>query len=204
MGGFLNPVKLIGNSASDLNKNFIFKLYDSFLCAENLCFKILQLTRYKSLAVCKRLFSYVFLGNKLLKGIRHFDVVAENSVIADFQLLDSRFLLLGLLNGSNITLAVMNNISQLVKLGIKAVLYHVALTDSERRFFLDGLVDKLGNIRQKVNAPASLVEERRFALGNSALDIRQKPYRRKKRTKLLCIGGFVNNSRHQPFHVADI
>ena len=65
MGGFLDSVKLVGNLTSDLNENFIFELYDSFLCAENLGFKVFQLARYKSLAVCKRLFSYIFLGTSI-------------------------------------------------------------------------------------------------------------------------------------------
>ena len=174
MSRLLYSVKLVGNLASYLNEDLVFKLYYSFLSAEHLCFQILQLARYKPLAVCKRLFSYVFLGDKLLERIRHFNVISKNSVVTDFELLYTCFFLLRLLNCGNIALAVMNNVSQLVQLRIEAVLYHIALTHGKRRLFPDRRIYKLGNIRKKINAGVRFPQKGGAALGYSAFDVGQK------------------------------
>ena len=61
----LNAGELRTGALSDIVKNLVFEFDDSVLRAENLCLKILELLSYESLAVCKGLFSYIFVGYKL-------------------------------------------------------------------------------------------------------------------------------------------
>ena len=142
---------MLGSLFPDGIEDLIFKPYNSFLRSENLGFKLFKLLSYKSLAVCKRLLSYVILGHKLLESVGHFNIIAENAVIADFELFDTCFLLLSVLNVGNISLSVGNNVTQGIKLFIKAVFNHAALAHGKRRLVNNRAVNQRRKLVKRKN-----------------------------------------------------
>ena len=90
-----NPLKN-GNIARKhfhkLAEQMLFEPGSSVRTAENLPFQIFEFLRRIAHAVCERLSGNVGIGNFILKGVGHFNVIAEHAVKPDFQVADPRAL----------------------------------------------------------------------------------------------------------------
>ncbi len=71
----------------------MFKLTAPVLCTQDALFKLFEFLSYEALTAYKSLLSDVSIRHKLLVGIGHLYVIAENSVIPYFKLRNTCFFL---------------------------------------------------------------------------------------------------------------
>lgn len=74
----------------EFRKNAVFEGNGFFFGCENFRFELFELVRNKTFAADKRLFALKTVRNFVEEGVGHLNIIAENSVIADFERTDTR------------------------------------------------------------------------------------------------------------------
>ena len=114
-----NPLKN-GNIARKhfhkLSEQMLFEPGSRVRAAEDLPFQIFEFLRRIAHAVRERLSGNVGIGNFILKGVGHFNVIAEHAVKPDFQVADPRALPLARFKLQHERLAVVLHGAQFVEL----------------------------------------------------------------------------------------
>ena len=77
------------NLITDLTEQIVLEIHQTILCAEDRILKFLEFRRDVTLRICQRLLSHIIIGNHILKGIRHFQIVTEYFIVLDSKVLDS-------------------------------------------------------------------------------------------------------------------
>ena len=107
------------------------------LGTQNLFLVFLQLLRDVALGLCQGLLAHPLLRHLVLVGVAHFEVVAEDVVVAYLQALYARLLCLALLNLQQVVLTTVGDVAQLVQLGVHAVADDAALLHQLWRVILN-------------------------------------------------------------------
>src|SRR5512142_1741642 len=110
----------------------------------------LELRRYEPLGVRERLLSDIVLWHGSEVRLGHFDIVAENLVVAYFERTDARALPLALLDARDPSLAFGADGPQPVKTGVIPFFDQPALPERKGRIVVNGLVDELIQVREVV------------------------------------------------------
>ena len=105
----------------DVGIDALFDHQHLLLGPEDLLLVFLQFLGDVAFGIGEGLLADPALGNLVLMGVAHFDIVAEDVVVADLERRDARRLALALLDACQVILAVERNAAQVVQLGIHAV-----------------------------------------------------------------------------------
>jgi len=117
------------DAGDDVGIDALFDHQHLLLGAEDLLLVFLQLLGDVAFGIGEGLLADPGLGHLVLMGVAHFDIVAEDVVVADLERRDARRLALALLDACQVILAVERDAAQVVQLGIHAVGDDAALLD---------------------------------------------------------------------------
>ena len=105
----------------DVGIDALFDHQHLLLGPEDLLLVFLQLLGDVAFGIGKGLLADPALGHLVLMGVAHFDIVAEDVVVADLERRDARRLALAMLDACQVILAVERNAARVVQLGVHAV-----------------------------------------------------------------------------------
>ena len=142
-GCALNSFQLGGEEVAYLRKDIRLQRESLVLGAENGVFSVFQLLGDEALGVGEGLLAYPALGDKVIVGACHLQIVAEHAVEAYFQILYACGFLLALLYLVDDAPAVVHYVAKLVKLLVEALLDDTAVLDGDRRLVHDGILHKV-------------------------------------------------------------
>ena len=171
----LHPGGLHGKMLPELGENLVFQSGEPLFGGEHLLFQLFQFRCDVALAVGQSLLADVVHGYLVDKGLGNFNVVTENTVVADFQRADAGLLPLCGLNGQNGAGAALHNIPQAVCLLVSTGTDDAALPDSKGRLVHDGVFDQIGAVGEGINGLFQLGKEGRFQIAQLPFYLRQSP-----------------------------
>ncbi|MMZ61632.1 hypothetical protein D1872_237910 [compost metagenome] len=175
-GETLQPFDLRGDLFTDLVKQPVLQIGHLFLGLEDERFLLFQFRRYESLGVGQRLFPFVAsFRQRRQVGLRHFDIVAEHLVVADFQRFDAGRLAFRRLQLRNPALAVRACQAQLVQPGMETALNDAAVPDRHRRFVRNRRFNQFGQIAAIVHIRRDGPERRGWGCRAKLFDRRNLP-----------------------------
>ena len=144
-----------------LVEELCFERQNLVLGTENLLLVLLQLLGDVALGLGQRLLAHPFLRHQVLIRITHFQVVAEDVIVAYLQALYARQLGLALLNLQQVVLAAVGNVAQLVELLVHTVADDAALLHQLWRvglnLALNTVAERLAEIQPLANALQGVV-----------------------------------------------
>ena len=91
---------------------------DAFVGGQDFAFVLLELGRGEALGICQGLLALEIGGDQVQIGVGHFDVKAEDLVVANLERGDSGALALALFHGGDDLAAVLAQVAQLVEFGV--------------------------------------------------------------------------------------
>ena len=147
----LHAMHLGCNTVAHLNKYIIFQSGQTFLCTEHRAFELLELIGDVSLTVCECLLANVIFRDSVRVGTGNLDIVAEHTIITDFQLRNTGFFAFLLLDSRNFSLAAAREITKRVNLLVIAAANQTAVSKKDRRLLDDSRFNQLAHILKQVN-----------------------------------------------------
>ena len=142
-------------------------------------------------------------GNQILGGVGHFNIIAEDPVVADFEPLDAGALAFLFFNGGDEFLAAAHIMLQYIEILAVAWFDHAAFPDGERGFVHNGAFHEIADIAQCVNGVEDPADFAGFQGANRIFNSRQGFSCIGQRTDFAGIGGAIDNAGNEAFDVAD-
>ena len=199
--GFLDTRQFGRNFMQQIVKELAFQDSQTLVCAQDLVLQYLQILGDVPLRVGQRLLADKICRHLVRKGTAHLDVITEHPVVADLQRADARFLLELCLQRGKVTFAAVDDVPQLVHLGVVARVNDASVLEHGRRILVDRCEDQLLDIGQFVD-----ISQQRGDLGAA-----EGPGQRLQAGQLLTGGGkrvdfprrgrTVHRARHQALDV---
>ena len=121
----------------------IFQGVELVLCVEDTVLQFLEALGRITFGADQGLFADIIVGYKIFKGIGDLKIVSENLVVFDPQIFDACSLPVLCLQIHQPLAAVVAGIPQMVDIRIIAGFDDSSLSDRERRFIHNGLIQKL-------------------------------------------------------------
>ena len=139
------------NTVAHLNKHIIFQSGQAFLCTEHCAFELLELIGDVSFTVCERLLANVIFRDSVRVGTGNLDIVAEHTIITDFQLGNTGFFAFLLLDSRNFPLAAAREITKRINLFVIAAADQSVCSKKGRLLLDDSRFNQLTHIFRLVN-----------------------------------------------------
>ena len=202
-GAGLDPGHLAGKLRTQVGEQLIFQGGDPVAGGENIALQVFQLLGDIALAVYQGLLSDIGVGDLILEGVGHLDIIAEHLVIADFQGADTGFLfLLGLHRGHE-ALAPVEDAPEPVHLRVEAVPDKLALPDGEGGLVPEGIGNTLCQVIQGVQGAVELVEATLGEGRQQRLDSGKLFHGGPQGHHIPAPGAAVDDAAHEPLHITD-
>ena len=190
-----------GNLVTHRDKHLILESGQAFLRTEHGALELFQLLGDIALAVRKRLLTNVVLRNRLRIGAADLNIIAEHTVVANFQLADTGTLAFRLLDFGNFTLTAGRKVAQTVNLLVEALADHAAFPKKNRRLIHDGLLDQRANVFKQINLAGQLTQHSLSEQSSLRSDLRQARNCRRQRTQITAVCSAVGYAPNQALHI---
>ena len=89
LGRMMDSVYLIADTCKNLLEDIIFQVSKAIFRTQDLILHLFQFFRIESLSIRKSLLTDITIRNQVLKGIRNFQIIAENLVILNAKFLNT-------------------------------------------------------------------------------------------------------------------
>ena len=198
---FLDRLDIVLYKISDTEEKFILQLIDLRLGVQHQIFHLFQFRRDETFRIGQSLFSYVVFGDQIKIGLGHFQIIAEDPIVPDFQVFDAGPLAFGVFEIGYPLLSVFDGKVQIVQLFRKAGLDQTALFDGERRLFTDRAVDHIVNFRQAVNIVVDLPQRGSLHRAEIRFDLRQHRDRIAQGDEISAVGIAAGNAPGQTLKI---
>ena len=160
----------------------------ALLGAEDFALHLLQFRRDESLGVGQSLLAGVMLRHLVEVGAGHLDEISEHGIKPHLERGDAGFLDLLLLQLGDPVLALGGAPAQFVERGVEALADDAAVLESHRWIVGDGPRNQVGHLRQLVQLPSQLAQQRRDVIGCFLLEHVLAEGRRDRVGRLLHLG----------------
>ena len=204
VGGSLDAVELTADGAEQFGEELVFQRDEPLVRAQNLAFQLFQLLRDVAFAGGEGLFADVGLRHHAFIGVADLDEVAENVVVADFQLGDAGLLPQTGLELGEDALGVIPDGTQFVHLGVVARGDDAAIFQGGGGFRVNGRVDFGLDVVQRVDFGRKLGQFRAAAALGQLFQVGQTVAGLRHCVDLFRGGGTVDGSGHHPLEVGDV
>ena len=141
-GGMLEGGQFGENGGAKLAEDFGFEGAGAFVAAEDTAFHFLQFGGDKALRVGRGLLSRVVTGDRSEVGFGHFEVVAENGIVANLEGLDAGAFDFAVLQFGDPAASFGAGTAEFVEVRVVSRADHAAFPDGRRRFVDDGGFEK--------------------------------------------------------------
>ena len=203
MGGLLDADEALGDGLPHAAEQFIFEFRDPFLGTQDFGFEFFQFAGDVPLGIREGLLADPFLRYVALERTGHFEVVAEDLVVADLQFRDAgAFPLLGF-DGGEVPLTVRDDVAEFIEFGTVALFDHAAFPDREGRVFGDGLLDEGHDVFQGVDVRLDALHEAGLCALQKQFDGQQALYGLIEAAQLSRVRRAVGDAGDEPFHIVD-
>ena len=203
VGGLLDADEALGDGLPHAAEQFIFEFRDPFLGTQDFGFEFFQFAGDVPLGIREGLLADPFLRYVALERTGHFEVVAEDLVVADLQFRDAgAFPLLGF-DGGEVPLTVRDDVAEFIEFGTVALFDHAAFPDREGRVFGDGLLDEGHDVFQGVDVRLDALHEAGLCALQKQFDGQQALYGLIEAAQLSRVRRAVGDAGDEPFHIVD-
>ncbi len=202
-GGLLDAYEALCDRFADSAEQFVFELRNAFLGSQDLRFEFLEFSGDIAFGVGQGLLADPFLGHIALERTRHFQIVAEDFVVTNFQFGNAGALPLLRLNGGKVPLAVLHDVAQLVQLFAVAGFDHAAFADGEGRVFVNGLLNEFHDVFEGVDVPFHPLQEPGLRVCQQGLNGLEALHGLPEASEFPRVGRAVGDAGDEPLHVVD-
>ena len=199
----LETPELLANRGKHSLEHFILQLFPSILSTHNTRFKGFKFLGNESFTVGKGLLTDIILGHKLLKRVGYLNVITKHPIKTYSEVFNTRSFLFAGFNFRYHSGTVFYYVDKLVKLLIKALTEHTALTNDCGRLIHNGRAHKSANIVHNVQAVVKANQQLGICTAQGSLDIRQTLTGVGYGVKILGVSRLVHNAGKQALKVTD-